>query len=134
MAILDQYGRPLVPAQLREPQTARLAGLANEFAGHPSRGLTPAKLAAILQEAEQGSLIRQAELGLDMEEKDGHIHAELGKRRRALLGLEWSIVPPRNPTAQEQRAAEQLAELVQDIRDIEDVILDMGDAIGHGYS
>lgn len=134
MTILDQHGRPFQPAQLREPQTARIAGLSSEFAGHPSRGLTPSKLAAILEEAERGSLTRQAELGLDMEEKDGHIHAELSKRRRALLGLEWEIIPPRNPSAAEQRAAEDLAERVQDVADLEDVILDLGDGIGHGYA
>lgn len=134
MAIVDRFGRPISTGQLREPQTARVAGLNNEFAGHPSRGLTPAKLAGILEDAERGDLIRQAELGLDMEEKDGHIHAELGKRRRALLGLEWSIVPPRNPSAAEQRTADTLSELVQDLHDLEDLMLDLADAIGHAYS
>lgn len=134
MPILDQFGRPVDTGQLREPQTARVAGLQNEFAGHPSRGLTPAKLASILEDAERGDLVRQAELGLDMEEKDGHIHAELGKRRRALLGLEWSIIPPRNPTPAEQRAADTLGEMIRDMDDLEDLILDMADAIGHGYS
>lgn len=134
MAILDQFGRPLVAAQLREPQTARIAGLSSEFAGHPSRGLTPGRLAAILEEAERGDLARQAELGLDMEEKDGHIHAEMSKRRRALLGPEWTIAPPRNPSAAEQAVADNLAERIADIDDIEDLILNLADAIGHGYA
>lgn len=131
MPILDHSGRPITTSQLREPQTARIAGLNNEFADHPSIGLTPKKLRAILEDAERGDLMRQAELGLDMEEKDGHIHAELGKRRRALLGLEWAIVPPRGTV--DQRAADAVAELVQGI-EIEDLILDLADAIGHGYS
>nr|WP_250636876.1 DUF935 family protein [Pseudomonas aeruginosa] len=52
--IVDVYGNPIRPQQLREPQTSRLAGLAKEFAQHPAKGLTPAKLARILVEAEQG--------------------------------------------------------------------------------
>nr|WP_264086475.1 DUF935 domain-containing protein [Pseudomonas sp. PS1(2021)] len=54
--IVDVYGNPIRPQQLREPQTSRLAGLAKEFAQHPAKGLTPAKLARILVEAEQGNL------------------------------------------------------------------------------
>ncbi|MDE8660750.1 DUF935 family protein [Pseudomonas aeruginosa] len=33
-----------------------------------------------------------------MEEKDGHIHAEMSKRRRAVAELDWDIVPPDNAT------------------------------------
>ncbi|WP_144204531.1 DUF935 family protein, partial [Shewanella sp. KCT] len=42
--------------QLSQPQTdrARLAHLQSHYASHPSRGLTPAKLAGLLQLAEQG--------------------------------------------------------------------------------
>lgn len=68
-----------------------------------------------------------------MEEKDGHIAAELGKRRRALL-VDWSVVPPDNPTPAEKRNAELLAELVGEIADFEDVLFDVTDAIGKGFS
>jgi phage gp29-like protein len=56
-----------------------------------------------------------------MEEKDGHIASEMGKRRRALI-LDWEITAPDNASAQEKRNAEQLGELVQSIPDFEDVI------------
>lgn len=134
--LLDQYGNPikLETASLEEPQTSKLMQLQQEFAGHPSRGLTPAKLARILDGAEQGDIQAQHDLFLDMEEKDGHIFAEMSKRRRALLGIDWSIEPPRNATAQEQRTTEELTEWFNDIPDIEDLILDMADAIGHGFA
>jgi len=134
VAILDQHGALINREQLDEPQTAKVASLHQEFANHPSRGLTPARLASILERAEQGDLIAQNELFEDMEEKDGHIHAELGKRKRALLGLDWDIVPPRNASKEEENAAALAKELIQDIPNFEDVILDMGDAIGKGYS
>lgn len=134
MAIVDQYGNPIQRQALAEPQTARLGTLYQEFGTHPSRGLTPARLARILEDAERGDLGAQCDLFEDMEEKDAHIFAELQKRRRAILGLEWDIQPPRNATAQEQAAAALLKEMLQDLDCLDDVLLDMGDAIGKGYS
>lgn len=132
--ILDHKGEPIRRQDLREPQTAKLTALHHEIGDHPSNGLTVQKLAAILREAEQGDIKSQCELFEDMEEKDGHILAEMGKRKRAILGLEWDIVPPRNATAQEERAAELAREIIQDIPDLEDLLLDLLDAIGKAYS
>lgn len=132
--LLDIHGNPLRRETLREPQTARLAGLHREFAEHPARGLTPARLAAILQDAEQGNLQCQAELFADMEERDAHLYAEVSKRKRAVLGLDWRIEPPRNPTPKETADADYLEELLQDLDGWEELLLDLLDGIGHGYS
>lgn len=132
--IVDQHGNPLQSGVLTEPQTARLGWLKRELAQHPSRGLTPAKLARILDDAETGDLIAQYELCEDMEEKDGHLFAELAKRKRALLTVEWDVLPPPNPTAQETKSAEALKENLEAMDDFEDVILGMADAIGKGFS
>jgi phage gp29-like protein len=134
MAILDQYGRPLKTAELKESQTARYAQLHREFANHPSRGLTPGRLANLLQRAEEGDLIGQHELMVDMEEKDAHVYAELQKRKMAVAGLDWNIEPPRKPSAAEKRQAEALEEMVRDIPDLEDVIYDLADGVGHGFA
>lgn len=134
MSIVDINGNPLKSAALKEPQTAEVAWLKREFAAHPARGLTPSKLAQILEAAEQGDIRAQHELFLDMEEKDGHILAEMGKRKRALLTADWDVVPPRNASAAEKKLAGYLKELMQDIPNFEDVILDALDAIGHGFS
>ena len=132
--ILDQHGNPIKRADLTEPQTSKLAQLHREFASHPSRGLTPLKLARILDAAEQGDMRAQHELFIDMEEKDGHILAEMGKRKRALLTVDWDIVPPRNASATEKKLAGYAKELIQDVPNFEDVILDALDGIGHGFS
>jgi phage gp29-like protein len=121
-------------AALSEPQTARLSNRQREFAGHPSRGLTPAKLASILEAAEQGDIVRQHELFLDMEEKDAHLYAEMAKRKRAILTVPWTIAPPRNASAAEKTQAAELEELLRDIPNFEDVLLDMMDGVGHGFS
>jgi phage gp29-like protein len=132
--ILDQFGRPIERAALREPQTSRLGHLAQEFASHPSRGLTPGKLARILADAEQGDIAAQHDLFLDMEEKDGHVYAEMSKRKRALLTLDWDILPPRNPSKAEEDDAAWLREMLLDVPNFEDVLLDCLDGIGHGFA
>lgn len=131
--ILGADGQPIDLASVDTPQTSQLGHLQRELQTHPTRGLTPSKLATILDAAEQGDLTAQFDLFEDMEEKDGHIASEMGKRRRALI-LDWEITAPDNASALEKRNAEQLGELVQSIPDFEDVIFDATDAIGKGFA
>lgn len=132
--IVDVSGNPIDTGKMREQQTSKLGWMNHTFASHQSRGLTPAKLARIMELAEQGSIQAQHELFLDMEEKDGHIFAEMSKRRRALLTVDWDIVPPRNPSAKERKSANYVKELLQDTQNFEDIIQDALDAIGHGFA
>ncbi|WP_420480586.1 phage portal protein family protein [Pseudomonas aeruginosa] len=30
---------------------------------------------------------------MDMEERDAHLFAEMSKRKRAILGLDWAVAP-----------------------------------------
>ena len=131
--ILGPDGQPMTMPDLQEPQTARLAHLQRELQTHPTRGLTPSRLAKILDAAETGDLVAQFELFEDMEEKDGHIAAEMGKRRRACV-LDWDVVPPEGADAAEKKAAEKLGELLLEIPDFEDTVFDLTDAIGKGFA
>lgn len=134
--IVDMYGREFKTSTLKAQQTdsASVAYLHREFGEHPSNGLNPPKLAAILQQAEQGDIVAQCELFQDMEEKDAHLLAEIGKRRRALTTVPWSIQPPRNPTPQEKAEAAWLDEVVRDLPDFEGLLFDLLDAIGKGFA
>jgi len=132
--ILGPDGQPIKTPDLEEPQTSRLAHLQRELQSHPTRGLTPSKLARILDAAEQGDLTAQFELFEDMEEKDGHIASEMNKRRRACI-VDWQVVPPeKSPTALETRNAAQVEELVAEVPDFEDTLYDVTDATGKGFS
>lgn len=132
--ILGADGQPIRIAELSEPQTSRVGHLNQEWQGHPAKGITPSRLSAILLAAEQGDVIAQYELYEDMEERDGHILAEMSKRRRAVSGLPWDIVPPPNPTAQEKAAAVELKALVEQVEDLDGVFFDTTDAIGKGFA
>lgn len=67
--ILGPDGQAISSAALQQPQTSHYAHLQRELQTHPTRGLTPSKLAAILDQAEQGDLQAQFDLFEDMEEK-----------------------------------------------------------------
>lgn len=135
MALVDQYGKPIDKGVLKEPQTARIAQLQNEYLTGSLEGLTPARLSAILRNADNGDLIAQHRLFADMEERDAHLAAEINKRKLAVMSLDWSIEPPRNATAAEKAHAEWLTEVLTDAVDpIEDLILALMDGVGHGFS
>lgn len=132
--LVDYRGRPIRQQELaREEQTSRIGWLRREFADHPSRGLTPAKLATILEDAEHGDLTAQARLGMDMEEKDTHIFAELSKRKRAIMGIDWHLAPPPDATDAEKRDTEMLEEWLEEL-DIADLLFDLADGILNAYS
>ncbi|SEQ24507.1 Mu-like prophage protein gp29 [Amphritea atlantica] len=130
--LVDINGQPFDLPDLAEPQTeadAKLAQLHRHYSDHPSSGLTPAKLATIMKEAEQGDLMRQCELAEDIEEKDPHVQSELGKRRLAMQGPDWNIVPPSNASAAEKRDAEMIEEQLRSATWLDEAIFDCGDAI-----
>jgi phage gp29-like protein len=128
----DNAGAQALDAQ-QSDSDARIGQLQREFAEHPGRGLTPKKLYDILEAAEQGDLRAQHELFEDMEEKDPQIAADLAKRRQLAAEREWQIVPPDNPSAAERRATEHAIEVFSGL-EVEDLILDLGSAIGHGWA
>ncbi|RXE95583.1 DUF935 family protein, partial [Pseudoalteromonas sp. PS5] len=115
--LVDINGDPLSVNKLDKNQTeenAQVGMLLRQYAEHPTQGLTPAKLASLLKEAEEGNLAAMADLAKDIEDKDGHISCELGKRRRAVLGYDWEVKPPRNPSSAEKRDTDMLNEWLED--------------------
>lgn len=134
MTILDQSGNPLEKRTLDRQQTAELLALRTRIAGHPARNLTPAQLNQILEAAERGDLIAQHELFRDMEERNAHLFSEMSKRKRAVIKLDWDVVPPRNPSKEEENAAAYAKEMLLDLPDFEGLLFDCLDGIGHGFA
>lgn len=137
--IVDVNGKPIrvnqkTITQSQTEESASIGQLRQQFSSHPIRGLTPSKLAAILIEAEQGDITAQAELFEDIEERDAHIAAELGKRRRAVSSLPWNLFAPPSATAQEEKATDLLTELVNEIPQLDTLLYDLTDAIGKGFA
>ena len=141
MAIRDLFAAALSavkskPAAPREgaSQTAALRARQGTFAEHPSKGLTPQRLHQILESAEDGDIAAQSALFADMEEKDGHIFAEMSKRKRALIGLDWRVTAPKNASAAEKALAEEVEGWLYGLDDFESLLFDLLDALGHGFA
>ncbi|MBU1041286.1 MAG: DUF935 domain-containing protein [Proteobacteria bacterium] len=121
-------------------QSEALALLRSEFLASLTGGLTPKRLNQILANADSGDILDMFNLFADIEDRDEHIHAELSKRRRALLGLQWSIMPgkgsgtPKNPDKRAVAIAEAVREQFDTMPDFEDMVLDLADAIGPGFA
>ncbi|MBF0423846.1 MAG: DUF935 family protein, partial [Magnetococcales bacterium] len=133
MTLLDHLGNPIALPKQRQSEAEDNPWLRTQ-AAHPARKIAPQRLRRVLDAAEMGDISGQSDLMEDMEETDAHLHAELSKRRRALLTLPWSIEPPHNASATEKKQARQVMEMVQNIPDFEDVILDLADAVGKGFA
>lgn len=135
MKILDANGHPVDTGALREPQTSRIALLQHQMIESQLDGLTPARAARILKDADRGDLTAQAQLFDDMLDRDAHLRAEYDKRRGAPVALDWRIEPPHNASAAEKAAAAGAEEMLRDaVDDLEDVVLAMMDAPGYGYA
>lgn len=102
--------------------------------GNITHGLTPSRLRRILEAADMGDISEQHQLFADMEDRCDHLAAEIGKRKRALLTLDWEIVPARKNDKEAQRIADALRELYESLFGFEDMLMDMADGIGHGFS
>ncbi|AUN95884.1 DUF935 domain-containing protein [Pseudazoarcus pumilus] len=135
MKILDQHGNPFDTGQLAEPQTTRIAQLAHQLIDSQLDGISPAKAARILKDADLGDLTAQSQLFDDMLDRDAHLRSEYEKRQGAPVALDWSIEPPANASAAEKAAAAYAGEMLRDaVDDLEDVLLAMMEAPGHGFA
>ncbi len=130
--IYDGFGRKIPLKNKSENREIASIRIQDTFSTYPTSGLTPAKLSAILREADGGNVYRQMELFEDIEEKDPRIGACLQTRKQAIIGLPWDVLP-----ADESNQAVEIAafvkEQIENISNYDDAQLDLLDAIGKGY-
>jgi phage gp29-like protein len=110
-----------------------VASIRDRFSSYPSVGLTPQRLARIFREADEGDILRQAELFEEMEEKDPHLYSLLQTRKNAVLGLDYDVIPF-SDDPRDREVADFIAEALDHILGFEDALLDLLDAIGKGLS
>ncbi|HFU0598577.1 TPA: DUF935 family protein [Escherichia coli] len=132
--IIDLDGKPLSFDPEMQSTALDIPQIASRYVEHPASGITPNRAAQCLRGAERGDLIAQSDLAADIEEKDTHLFAELGKRRLAIQGVPWSIEPPPNANANEKKDAEMLDEYLHSADWFDAMLFDATDAILKGYS
>lgn len=135
-------GQGLVVAAAKRLQVpVRERGAPTPYGGYRStdssgiaKGLTPAKIATYLQEADQGFPARLCELLEEIEDRDPHLVGVLGTRKRAVANLDWELLPPKGD---DRRSTRRILEFCQarleEIDNFEDGLLDLLDAISKGY-
>ena len=115
-----------------EKQTAALGW---QEPSHPATGLSITKTLAILKDSENGKLEGIAQLFEDMEERDPHLLAEIGKRRMAVTNLDdYVLKPPADATAAESSATEAVQSMWNSLSKRENLIYQLADAIGKGLA
>lgn len=132
--LFDQFGRPIQRDKkkpLRRPLAA--APITDAWREYVASGLTPAKLGTMFKEADTGDVRRQAELFDQIEERDGHIIGEIGKRRNVILDVKFEVTSA-SKDSRDVKIAEAVEEMLSNITDWADVLVSMQDAVGKGFS
>lgn len=105
----------------------------DKFSTYPSNGLTPRRLARILKAADEGDVREQMELFEEMEEKDTHLFSQIQTRKLTVTGLDWEI-QPFSDDERDKDIAEFVSEQLKSLENMDDIFIDMLDAIGKGVS
>jgi len=131
--LYDAYDRPVKRQDLRREIAApRVGGLRNIWADSVASGLTPGRLATLLQGALDGDAHDFLTLAEEIEERDHHYRSVLSTRKLAVSGLEVTV----EAASDEKRGVELADEVRGLIRDpgFGHAVFDLLDAIGKGYS
>lgn len=132
--LLDPHGRPVRRAELTKMQAEPgLTGVRQAFGPSVAPGLTPQRLAAILRACDDGNTHDYLVLAEEMEERDPHYASVLGVRKRAVSGVE-PVVEPASEDPRDQKIAEDVRETIAMSDAFPDLIEDMLDALGKGFS
>ena len=117
-----------------DTQEIAVAQVTDKYSEYPSNGLTPVRLAEIFKEADAGDILRQAELFEEMEEKDPHLFSQLQTRKNAVTGLDFEIIPFDPDDERDKEIAEFIAGQINGIEGLEEIMLDLLDAVGKGFA
>ncbi|MCK1791177.1 DUF935 domain-containing protein [Pseudomonas violetae] len=131
--IVDQHGRRIQLDQLTEEVAApRLTGVRQVWHSSVASGLTPQRLANILQAAAEGNAHDYLTLAEEMEERDLHYASVLGTRKLAVAGLNIRVEAA-SDEAEDVRRADAVREVVESA-EFGELQSETVDALGKGFS
>lgn len=87
----------------------------DHLSDHPSNGLTPSKLQALLRRAELGDLTAQAELFEDIADKDPSLVAVFDNRKHGVLSKSWEIIPIEGSGKAGEKQAKARREMLENL-------------------
>lgn len=131
--ILGPDGQPIQKQSLiEEIEDAQLTGVRNLWShGSIASGLTPVRLAEVLEAAAQGDHHDFLTLAEEMEERDLHYGCELGKRKLAVSGIE-PVVEAGGDDQKSEDIATEIRQLIR-LPSMNSLIDGCLDGLGKGY-
>jgi phage gp29-like protein len=125
----------LVKKESQKPVMSQIAvkTSTDRYSTYPSNGLTPQRLAMIFREADAGDIGCQMELYEEMEEKDLHLFSQMQTRKNAVTGLDFEVQAFSDDN-RDKEIADFIEEQLKSLENIEEVFLDLLDAIGKGIA
>ena len=133
VTLYDAYNRPIKKQDLtREFAAPSLTGIRTLFTDTVASGITPERLASLLQRAADGDHHDQLTLAEEMEEKEPHYASVLSTRKRAVAKLPTQIEAA-SDSPQDIKIADAVRELIKRAG-YKALKEDLLDAIGKGYS
>lgn len=136
MAISDLFAKVFKPKpkDLVELQAeGGLTGVRQAWVESVAAGLTPARMATILSDCDQGDFEAFMILAEEMEERDPHYASVMGQRKRAISGV-TPTVKPVSESARDKEIAEAVIEHIVEHDGFSGLVEDLMDAVGKGFS
>lgn len=134
MTLLDQNGKPYpkTPATKRSAE-ASVTGLREQTYAPVTRGITPDRMASILDAAAQGEITEFLSMAEEMEEKDLHFFSLLSTRKLAITGAPRNVEPfDESPRAKE--ISDLCAKHVVNTPEFAGLLFDLLDALSKGFA
>jgi phage gp29-like protein len=113
-------------------QQVYLGSIQDRYSSYPGASLTPGKLTAIFQAADQGEVREQIEFYEEMEEKDAHLASILQTRKVAVQGMNYRVLPYSHDP-RDMETADFVRSMLTSL-DFDQIILNILDALGKGFS
>lgn len=130
----------LAAKRTEKPQAERQTSGAKSSQALPNAYLgvstiDPVALGAAFRLADNsGDMSAQQRIFAQIEEADPHVFAELQKRRMAVTGCAWHMLPPPNATDAELAQTQALQTALTNIPNFSSSLYGLTDAIGKGFS
>lgn len=133
VTLYDAFNRPIKKQDLvREFAAPSLTGIRTLFTNTVASGITPERMASLLQRAVDGDASDYLTLAEEMEEKEPHYASVLSTRKRAVKKLPVQIEAA-SDSPQDVKIADAVRELVKRAG-FKAMLEDVLDALGKGFS
>lgn len=134
LPILDQFARPYPATPPTKPTAeAEVSGVRSDVYDPVARGLTPSRLASILDDAAAGYMEDFLTMCEEMEERDTHFSSVISTRKLAVKGAEREILPA-DESARAQELADAFRDEVAGTPQFSGLLFDLMDALVKGFA